>query len=215
MDGDFRRSVLNVSTERKALFGPRPTPAVSDAPPVVLVVDDDEAVAEAYAASLRERYTVRVAYGGEAALAAADGVDAVVLDRRLSDRDGDDVLAALRRRGIDAPVIMTTAVDPDLNILELDFDDYLTKPVDGATLRETVERHLDVAGRDPRLSRFFGLVSKLAVLREERPAEELAESDDYQRLEAEAAALADDLRDSVSDFDELVAVHREIGDEKP
>jgi len=60
-----------------------------------------------------------------------DEVDAVLLDRRMPDVHGDEVLARLREEGCDCPVIMTTAVDPGMDILEMDFEDYLCKPVLG------------------------------------------------------------------------------------
>ena len=188
---------------------------MTDVRPAVLVVDDERAVADAFANHLRKRYTVRTAYTGEAALEAADAsVDAVVLDRRLPDRHGDDVLATLRDRGFEGPVVMTTAVDPDLNILEIDFDDYLVKPVKGSTLRETIARHLEAADRGPRLAEFVALAAKLAVLEEERPARELEDSDEYRRLRRRARALADALAGEVGDLADAVAVHRALDDDE-
>jgi len=47
--------------------------------PTVLVVDDEQSVADTYALQLRDRYETRVAYGGQAGLAAMDDeVDAVL-----------------------------------------------------------------------------------------------------------------------------------------
>jgi DNA-binding response OmpR family regulator len=185
-----------------------PTPADR---PVVLVVDDDEAVADTYAMQLGEAYETRVVYGGEAALSAIDGsVDAVLLDRRMPEVSGDEVLERLRAAGHDCPVIMTTAVDPDLNILEMDFDDYLCKPILRETLLETLDQHLEVRGDGDRLDEFFRLVSKLSVLEEEKTRSELADSEEYEQLRRRAEELGQDLRDSVDDFDELVATYREI-----
>jgi DNA-binding response OmpR family regulator len=54
-----------------------------------------------------------------------------VLDRRLPDGDGLDVLRAIRGRGDDLPVIVLTArgeIDDRVEGLELGADDYVTKP---------------------------------------------------------------------------------------
>jgi len=108
------------------------------------VVDDEHDEAETQALRIETTYETSVAYGGEEALErAGPGVDAILLDRRMPDRHGDEVLAMLRERGYEGVVVMLTAVDPDLNILEMDFDDYLRKPVDGETLLSTLARHLD------------------------------------------------------------------------
>jgi DNA-binding response OmpR family regulator len=177
------------------------------------VVDDEESVADTYALRLRGEYETRVAYGGEEALEAMDeDVDAVLLDRRMPDRHGDDVLDALREEGYDCVVVMTTAVDPDLNILEMDFDDYLCKPVFQETLLETLNQHLDRSGRreDSRLSEFFAIVSKLSVLEEEKTRSELEASDEYAALKRRASDLGSDLRETVDDFQELYETHRDI-----
>jgi DNA-binding response OmpR family regulator len=180
--------------------------------PVVLVVDDEQDVADTYALRLESKYETRVAYGGKAALEMiGDDVDAVLLDRRMPDISGDDVLAEIRERGYDCAVIMTTAVDPDLNILEMDFDDYLCKPVFQETLLETLEKHVDESadeGQD--MAEFLSLVSKMDVLESELSEAELATSDEYQRLQERADTLASTLRERVDDFDEMLETYREI-----
>lgn len=186
--------------------------ADSSSQPVVLIVDDEETVADTYALRLQNRYETRTAYGGEAALEEIDGdVDAVLLDRRMPDIHGDDVLDEIRDRGFDCKVIMATAVDPELNILEMDFDDYLCKPIFQEALVDTLEKHLeDIDEGDEQLDEFFGIVSKLSVLEEEKTRAELEESEDYETLKQRAEELGSDLRDSVDDFDALLDTYRDI-----
>jgi two-component system, OmpR family, KDP operon response regulator KdpE len=99
----------------------------------VLVVDDEPQFARALATNLRGAgYEVETAATAQEALAAA-GVskpDAVILDLRLPDGSGRDVVRKLRRWS-DAPVIVVSAVgDEDEKIAALDAgaDDYVTKP---------------------------------------------------------------------------------------
>lgn len=177
----------------------------------VLVVDDEPDVADAYAMKLDGAYRTAVAYSGEAALERIDGdVAAVLLDRRMPDMHGDEVLTALRARGWDCPVIAITAVGPDLDILELDFDDYLCKPVDAETLRTTLDQHIASRRIDPRLDEFLGILSTLAVLDADRTSGERGREAELARLRRRAGRLADELRDSVDDFDGLVETHRSL-----
>jgi DNA-binding response OmpR family regulator len=102
-------------------------------PPRVLVVEDDDEIAQALQRSLRmEGYEVRIARDGDEALKAADAFnpDLVVLDLGLPKVDGMDVARALRERG-DVPILILTArdaVDARVEGLDAGADDYLVKP---------------------------------------------------------------------------------------
>jgi DNA-binding response OmpR family regulator len=101
--------------------------------PRVLVVEDDEEIAQALQRSLRlEGYDVRVAADGPAALATAGSFnpDLVVLDLGLPGMDGIDVARRLRD-GDDVPILMLTARDAlesRVEGLDAGADDYLVKP---------------------------------------------------------------------------------------
>ena len=106
-------------------------PAWNDAPVKVLVVEDDPAVAEPLLAGLQRNGidTEHVAYASQV-VAAAQGVDVVLLDLGLPDGDGLDVLRDLRRTS-DVPVIIATARGDETDRivgLELGADDYVVKP---------------------------------------------------------------------------------------
>jgi two-component system, OmpR family, response regulator MprA len=99
----------------------------------VLVVEDDEEIAQVLQRSLRlEGYEVRIASDGEQALAVhAEYVpDVVILDLGLPKVDGIEV--ARRVRGADdVPILMLTArdaVDARVEGLDSGADDYLVKP---------------------------------------------------------------------------------------
>jgi two-component system KDP operon response regulator KdpE len=99
----------------------------------ILVVDDEPQFLRALATNLRGAgYEVETAASAEEALAAAglNPPDAVVLDLRLPDGSGRDVLRELRTWS-EAPVIVVSAVgDENEKIAALDAgaDDYVTKP---------------------------------------------------------------------------------------
>jgi DNA-binding response OmpR family regulator len=190
----------------------RPLVAASpESKPTVLVVDDERDIADLYALHLKTEYDPIVAYGGREALELLDErVAAVLLDRRMPDMHGDEVLATLRERGYDIPVIMVTAVDPQLNILEMDFDDYLTKPIDEETLRQTLDQHIDQDARNPKLDEFLGIMSKLLVLEDEHAQPALEDNDEYRRLKRRASTLADELEDEVDDLEAIVRTHESI-----
>ncbi|MFC7203742.1 bacterio-opsin activator domain-containing protein [Haloferax namakaokahaiae] len=159
-----------METERSA----RETPPQRAAEPFVLVVDDDEDLADTCQYWLdRGRYTVETAYGGAEALSQlGDHVDVVLLDRRMPSVSGDDVLEAIRERDLDCRVAMMTAVEPDTDIVEMPFDAYLVKPVSESQVTETVEELLVRAGFEREVRDYFALESTHEAL-ENRAAEEL------------------------------------------
>jgi DNA-binding response OmpR family regulator len=98
----------------------------------ILVVEDHPKVAESIRRGLAtEGFEVEVASGGGAELAVTGAFDAIVLDLMLPGRDGLEVLADLRARHIETPVLVLTArdsLDDRLRGLDGGADDYLTKP---------------------------------------------------------------------------------------
>jgi DNA-binding response OmpR family regulator len=161
-----------------------------DAAATVLVVDDQPDLADLYRTFLSAEFDVLTATDGDAALEQlTDGVDVVLLDRRMPDMSGDEVLDRLRDRGFDVPVAMLTAVEPDSDILEMPFDDYEVKPVDRDELLGLVEQLLDRATYDERSREYFRLVSKQTAL-------ELAGKDDTPEYRELTARVEDARREA-------------------
>lgn len=180
----------------------------------VVIVDDDKEVADAYAFTLRDRYDVVTVYGGEEALEVIDGDDDVVLlDRFMPDVSGDTVLEELRDRGVDCRIVMVTAVDPEFDILEMPFDDYLCKPVGRDDFVAAIDQQLRVLAYD-KLSEYFQLESKRAVLSATVPAADLAAHPEYQDIEARAEELETELRGLLADFDRFADEFRAIDREQ-
>lgn len=100
----------------------------------VLVVEDEPEIASSLRALLEnEGYAVEVARSiADARRALTGPVDVMLLDWRLPDGEGIDLLKELRRTS-DLPVLMVTArvevIDRVLG-LEIGADDYVTKPVE-------------------------------------------------------------------------------------
>ncbi len=101
--------------------------------PRVLVVEDDDAIAQVLQRSLRmEGYEVRIAVDGVAALDEAHAFlpDLVILDLGLPRLDGVEVAKTLRRTD-DVPILVLTArdgVEARVEGLDAGADDYLVKP---------------------------------------------------------------------------------------
>jgi DNA-binding response OmpR family regulator len=102
-------------------------------PARVLVVEDDDEIAQVLQRSLRmEGYDVRTAGDGVSALDEAHAFlpDLVILDLGLPKLDGIDVAKTLRRND-DVPILMLTARDAlesRVEGLDAGADDYLVKP---------------------------------------------------------------------------------------
>jgi DNA-binding response OmpR family regulator len=116
----------------------------------LLIVEDDLDIAEMLNAYFRvQGYQVRTASWGEEALRSAQSShpDLVILDIRLPDIDGFEVARRLRnnRRTQDIPILFLTEKrerEDRLKGLELNAEDYITKPFDIQELRLRVRNAL-------------------------------------------------------------------------
>jgi len=118
----------------------------------VLVVEDNQVVAQAVAEGLRDQgMAVDVADDGAAGLQKAElnTYDVVVLDRDLPAVHGDDVCTRLAGRPGSARILMLTAAgaaEDRVDGLNLGADDYLAKPF---AFAELVARIRSLARRSP------------------------------------------------------------------
>jgi DNA-binding response OmpR family regulator len=100
----------------------------------VLVVEDEQKVADALRDGLREeQYDVDVERTGEGAFfrVNTERYDVILLDLMLPGRDGIEILRALRQRGVKTPVLVLTArdtVEDRITGLDSGAADYLVKP---------------------------------------------------------------------------------------
>lgn len=157
----------------------------------VLVVEDEPDLAALYAEWLTPTYRVETVGTGEEALEemAETPPDVVLLDRRLPDISGGTVLSVLRDRGHQQPVALVTAVSPGFDVLEMGFDEYVTKPVDETRLHETVEHLLDARSWFDLRRELSAKRIKRNVLRLEHRWSKLERDEAYVRLEREIDRL--------------------------
>jgi two-component system, OmpR family, response regulator len=114
----------------------------------ILVVEDEAAISDFLKRGLEaEGYAVTTAADGVDGerLALGGGFDMVILDRMLPERDGIEVLTAIRRAKPALPVIVLTAmgeVADRVAGLDSGATDYLTKPFAFDELAARVRAHL-------------------------------------------------------------------------
>ena len=162
----------------------------------ILAVDDEPALLDVYRGYLTPEFSVTTAASGEAALDRIDdSFDVILLDRRMPDMTGEEVLGEIRARGIDTPVAMLTAVNPDVDIVDMPFDEYLEKPVERTVLIDTIKILAKRSRFEARSREFFRLATKKASLAKHR-----LDQDDY----GEFQQLVDDFRGLEETLDETI-----------
>ncbi len=148
----------------------------------VLVIDDDARVLRTFSRNLRlAGYEVLTASRGAAGLQLFEEAhpDVVLVDVRMPDMDGFEVLHAIRERDAEAEVILVTGhgdMDTAIEALRAGASDFIPKPVEQKTLHSVLHR----AQERQRLNR---------ELREAREALQASESRFRQLLELAPDAI--------------------------
>jgi two-component system, OmpR family, response regulator RegX3 len=137
----------------------------------VLVVEDDDSIAEPLVAGLvREGFDAARVSTGREAVEQAEGAEVVLLDLNLPDADGLDVCRDIRKSS-GVPIICVTARSDEAHRvtgLEAGADDYIVKPFG---FRELVARIGAVTRRRPQVeARVVSEVGDLVVDRRARRA---------------------------------------------
>lgn len=135
---------------------------------VILVVDDEVGITKVFDQMLP--YRVETAHSGEKALRKMTAtIDVVLLDRKMPDLSGDEVLEELRNRGHDQPVVLVTAMQPTPSAATLQYNEYLVKPVRSDKLQSTVDRALALSDQHVQIQEYYTLVDKILALEEADP----------------------------------------------
>ncbi|HXR25542.1 MAG TPA: response regulator, partial [Candidatus Binataceae bacterium] len=139
----------------------------------ILVAEDDVATGLAWSELIATwGFDVRIADDGRRALELAENYDPhiLLLDLRLPELNGLEVLSELRQRGVDIPTIMISGegeISDAVQAIKLGAYDYLRKPVDPPHLRvllNNLSTHLTVAEENQRLRRRLARAGELGRL---------------------------------------------------
>ncbi|MGI9436418.1 MAG: sigma-54-dependent transcriptional regulator [Geminicoccaceae bacterium] len=116
--------------------------------PEILLVEDQTALARTYQGFLRqEPYSLRhVETGADALRALDDKPAAILLDLKLPDADGLDILRHIRERGLIMPVVVITAhgsMQTAIDAMRAGATDFLVKPFQAERLKVTLNNALE------------------------------------------------------------------------
>lgn len=112
---------------------------MSARPATVLVVEDEPGLAELFEIWLDDRYEVNTVTTGSAALEAlGDHLDVVILDWRIPNVSGAEILAEIEGRDLPCRVVVVTGLEPELADIGDGADVVLRKPVAAEELRRVV-----------------------------------------------------------------------------
>lgn len=107
----------------------------------VLFVDDEPELLDIYEIKYGSEYEVLTAGSGTEALEKfGEHVDIAFFDRRMPRMSGDEAIRALRENGYQTPIGIISAVEPETEI-EVEYDVYLTKPIDEDRIRSTIDQY--------------------------------------------------------------------------
>ena len=182
----------------------------------ILVADDEPYMVGMLSEMLEGRYDVVAATDGQTALdrlQTSAGIDVVLLDRRMPGIGGDEVLARMRSRNDDRPVVMITAVDPDLDIADMRFDAYLVKPVRRAEVLEVVETVRGRSEYDRTVRSLYSISARISALEQNFSHNSLEATPEYRELCRRRAELAESARETLDwlmERDEPSLVYRDV-----
>lgn len=109
--------------------------------PTVLIVEDDEGLAELFEIWLGEDFQVTTVTTGAAALEHLEnGLDVVVLDWRMPTTSGAEILDRIRELELPCRVAVVTGLEPEVADIDDDVDAILRKPMGADDLIDTVRR---------------------------------------------------------------------------
>jgi len=180
--------------------------------PTVLAVDSRQEIVDLYAAWLGDDYEVSTAYSGRGALKTVDeSTEVVLLERKMPGVNGDRMVAEIRERDLGCRIAFVTVLDPGFDVVGVDIDEYLLKPVVRDELEETVERLCERNADDEQLCEYHALLSTKATLEETKTRSELAHSDAYRQLVDRIEDLAEQA-DTAKPCPDPAVSFRESGD---
>ncbi|MBI3897585.1 MAG: hybrid sensor histidine kinase/response regulator [Gammaproteobacteria bacterium] len=193
--------------------------------PRVLIVDDAPAVGDVFGMKLeREGYVAVIAQNTERAhrLLEAEEFDVILLDIRLPDGSGLELLKRLRQQRslLDTPIIVISGLDQTSDVVDAlreGANDYITKPFDLAVafarvrtqvavkrLKEANDRFLHIAGNDLKKPLMSLLDAARQLYTEHQPGSTVTAQD--HKTFASIIESAEHMREVITDVLELRAL---------
>ena len=131
----------------------------------VLILEDERMVATILGDYFSDSYHVQyVSTGTEALEAYTADTDLLIIDRKLEGMSGDTVAERIRAEHEQQLLLCVSGVEPDNDIHELDYDDYIHKPVDETEMKTRMELLLNRAELDSTARTYLSLRSKQLAL---------------------------------------------------
>jgi DNA-binding response OmpR family regulator len=156
----------------------------------VFVVDDEDQMCTLFKRYLSDSFRVSTeTRGARAVQRIDDSVDVVLLDRRMPDLSGEEILGILREEGFRGKTAIVTSLEFDQDIAGKPFDEYIEKPVSQSELTRAVEVLVEEREFE-RLSRQY-----FQLKRERLLAEEDAQSVTSKDVDSELDKMQNQLMD--------------------
>lgn len=106
----------------------------------ILIVDDEQGLLDLFEIWLGDTFNVTTVTTGEAVRSMLDeSVDILILDWRLPDCSGEEIVAEINEKGLSPAIAVVTGAEPDLEELSTQVDIVLQKPIGREELRQSVE----------------------------------------------------------------------------
>ncbi|ERH00640.1 MAG: response regulator containing CheY-like receiver, AAA-type ATPase, and DNA-binding domain protein [Halonotius sp. J07HN6] len=171
--------------------------------PTVVIVDDEERVAKCYKLFINDRYEAHIATGGQEALdTLTREVEVILLDRRMPEMHGHEVLDHIHAEGYDCRVIIISALDPDMEVLDYQFSKYLKKPIVKEQLLDTIEQVRMLDRYESLLTEYYQAVEKYSIMQSEFTSATLENNAQFQELEEDISHLRAEIDETLSVFNE-------------
>lgn len=133
----------------------------------VLIVDDEPGLVDLFEMWLEDGYETVTAKTSKAGLEKmSPSIDAALLDRDLGTMDGSDLAVGIREVKPDIPIAFVSGREPDSEILQTGFDDYLVKPIGKNDLHTTLEFFETLVSLDDSYRDYAKVLRQQAVINE-------------------------------------------------
>jgi len=152
----------------------------------VFIIDVEKEMVVLLEDCLNEHYAVKSDTEAVRALQRIDdSVDVVLLDKKMPEMFGDELLGILREKGLDVQIAIVTGVKPSGEIMEMPFDDYLVKPIEEPEVLGLVDTLMTRKQYHRSSQRFFHNVSKIRALEQANKAD----TEEYDQLVEQTTEL--------------------------